>query len=131
MRLSLSQFSRLMREKSFRTQESIEKVAEQIRRLMYQQARKNATTYPKRRTGELYNSIRAFIRPGRDRLNIGLTAGNQKAFYAGFVESGTKRISPRFYLKRANDKFAPLLSDRLKVYLRLYIENPKYYGPGL
>ena len=130
MRLTLSEFSRLMREKSFRTQESIEKIAEQIRRLLYQQARKNATTYPKRRTGELYKSIQAFIRPGRSALKIGLTAGNETAFYAGFVEGGTRRMAPRYYLKRANDKIAPKLSDQLKLYLRLYVENPKYYGPG-
>ena len=130
MTMSLSEFSRLMREKSFRTQDSVEKIAEVIRRMLYRQARKNATTYPKRRTWELYKSIQAFIRPTRDALTVGLTAGNETAFYAKFVEEGTRRMMPRYYLKRANEKINPLLSDRLRLYLRLYIKNPKYYGQG-
>ena len=129
MTMSFKEFQEMLRKKAANTQKSVEGVAEQIRRQLVRNARRNATRYPKRRTGNLYDSIMATVKPTSETLDIKLTAGNEVAYYALFVEKGTSRgIAPRFYLQRAFDKVNETIPKRLSLYLRTYLEDPSYYG---
>ena len=126
--LSFSQFVELMSDKSKRTNQTFEKLAVRVRRQLSYEAKKNATTFPRRRTSELYKSIIATLKPTQDELNITLSAGNETAYYARFVELGTVKMEPRFYLKRAYSKVNNFLPKDLKRYLGMYLRDPDFYG---
>ena len=127
--LTYKAFEDMLRQKAFNTQKSIENVAKHIQQQLQRRARKNATRYPKRITGNLYDSIIATVKPTTDSLDISLTAGNEVAYYALFVEKGTSRgIAPRYYLQRAFDSVNEKIPQKLSAFLRLYLQNPKYYG---
>jgi HK97 gp10 family phage protein len=117
-----------MSDKSKRTNQTFEKLAVRVRRQLSYEAKKNATTFPRRRTSELYKSIIATLKPTQDELNITLSAGNEVAYYARFVELGTVKMQPRFYLKRAYSKVNEFLPKDLKRYLGMYLRNPDFYG---
>ena len=125
--LSFPQFVELMSDKSKRTNQTFEKLAVRVRRQLSYEAKKNATTFPRRRTSELYKSIIATLKPTQDELNITLSAGNETAYYARFVELGTVKMEPRFYLKRAYSKVNEFLPKDLKQYLGMYLRNPDFY----
>ena len=112
----------MMRKKSFNTQESIEKAGKEIRNQLFRKTRKNATVYPKRITGELYRSIRANLNTTSEGLKIDLTSGNNTAFYARFVEKKTK------FMFRASASINKSLPEKLRLYVKLYIKDPKFYG---
>ena len=60
----------------------------------------STTGWPNYRTGNLFRSIQAEERVTRTGSEIAITAGNGIR-YAPYVEFGTRRIRPRFYLNRA------------------------------
>ena len=122
------EFVNMLHKKHRYTQRTFERLGNRIRKQLQYEAKKNATTYPRRRTGELYKSIKAHIRPAREELKIDLTAGNEIAFYAKYVEGGTIRMAPRFYLKRAFDKVESVVPEHLRSYFGMYLENPRFYG---
>ena len=126
--LSFPQFIDMLNQKHAYTQKTFEKLAVRVRRQLSYEAKKNATTFPRRRTSELYKSIVATLRPTQDELNITLQAGNEIAYYARYVELGTTRMQPRFYLKRAYEKVNSVLPNELKRYLGLYLRNLDFYG---
>jgi HK97 gp10 family phage protein len=126
--LSFPQFVELMSDKSKRTNQTFEKLSVRVRRQLSYEAKKNATTFPRRRTSELYKSIIATLKPTQNELNITLSAGNEVAYYARFVELGTVKMQPRFYLKRAYSKVNEFLPKDLKRYLGMYLRNPDFYG---
>jgi hypothetical protein len=129
MSMKFTEFVNMLHDKHRYTQRTFERLGNRIRKQLQYEAKKNATTYPKRRTGELYKSIKAQVRPTRDELKINLTAGNSSAYYALFVEKGTRRgLQGRFYLKRAYDKVNHVIPNDLKDYFGLYLENPRFYG---
>ena len=113
-------------------------LAGEIREQLLREARTNATHYPKRRTWELYKSIRTTQQVTGRKFDIGLTAGSDKgsgwksrprgAFYAIYVEKGTSKMRGRFYLERAFDKVNRTVPKRIARYMRLYLQDPKYYG---
>tara|TARA_R100000808_G_C2073229_1_gene99891 strand:+ start:292 stop:717 length:426 start_codon:yes stop_codon:yes gene_type:complete len=115
-----------------------ESLAGEIRAQLLREARTNATYYPQIRTKELWKSIRTFQQAKGRAFDIGLTAGSEigsgfqsrprGAYYAIFVEKGTSRMAPRFYLERAFDKVDQTVPNRIKRYMRAYLEDPKYYG---
>tara|TARA_Y100001973_G_scaffold67444_1_gene98515 strand:+ start:177 stop:533 length:357 start_codon:yes stop_codon:yes gene_type:complete len=70
--------------------------------------KKNATDFPRVRTGRLRSSITGLIdtKEGRPRMIL-RAGGNTKGApvrYAAFVEFGTKRMRPRLFLGRAMQK---------------------------
>ena len=120
-------------------------LAGEIREQLLRQARINATHYPKIRTKELWKSIRTTGQSTiysdmvtRKKFDIVLTAGSDKgsgwksrprgAFYAIYVEKGTSKMRGRFYLERAFDKVNRTVPKRIARYMRLYLQDPKYYG---
>ena len=84
---------------------------------MERDAKINATTYPRVRTGRLRSSINGFttMKMGESRvfLMAGGRVGGSEVNYARFVEHGTSRIAPRRYLGRSFDKELKRLPDRL------------------
>tara|TARA_R100000231_G_scaffold139107_1_gene119262 strand:+ start:183 stop:593 length:411 start_codon:yes stop_codon:yes gene_type:complete len=125
------QFVDLMNRKHLNTRKTFERLAVRVRRQLSYEAKKNATTYPRRRTGELYKSIKATVKPTQDEFLISLTAGNESAFYARFVELGTSgkgSMAPRYYLRRAFEKVNNFVPNDLRKYLGLYLRDPDFYG---
>lgn len=74
------------------------------------QAKKNATTYPRVRTGRLRSSITGLVdaKNGNPRaiLRAGGDTSGSPVNYARFVEFGTKYMQPRLFMGRAVQKIA-------------------------
>ncbi len=74
------------------------------------QAKKNATTYPRVRTGRLRSSITGLVdaKNGNQRvvLRAGGDSGGSPVNYARYVEFGTKFMQPRLFMGRAVQKIA-------------------------
>ena len=68
------------------------------------EAKKNATDYPKVRTGRLRSSITGIVdaKDGNPRavLRAGGNSGGVPVLYAKYVEFGTRKIAPRLFMKR-------------------------------
>lgn len=92
---------------------------------MERQAKLNATTFPKVRTGRLRNSItgKVLMKLGEPRIILraggsnvrGISEGAADVYYASDVELGQGNIKvPRFYLKRAIRKEKKTLEKQLQ-----------------
>ena len=68
------------------------------------EAKKNATDYPKVRTGRLRSSITGIVGARRGNLRALLRAGGNSGgapvLYAKYVEFGTRKMAPRLFMKR-------------------------------
>ena len=68
------------------------------------EAKKNATDYPKVRTGRLRSSITGIVdaKDGNPRavLRAGGNSGGTPVLYAKYVEFGTRKMAPRLFMKR-------------------------------
>lgn len=68
------------------------------------EAKKNATDYPKVRTGRLRSSITGIVdaKDGNPRavLRAGGNSGGVPVLYAKYVEFGTRKMAPRLFMKR-------------------------------
>ena len=68
------------------------------------EAKKNATDYPKVRTGRLRSSITGIVdaKDGNPRavLRAGGNSGGVPVLYARYVEFGTRKMAPRLFMKR-------------------------------
>lgn len=84
---------------------------------MERDAKINATTYPRVRTGRLRSSITGFstMKMGESRvfLRAGGSVGGFEVNYARKIELGDPPIAPRKYLGRAFDKELKRLPNRL------------------
>ena len=74
------------------------------------EAKRNATDYPRVRTGRLRSSITGLVstKDARPRMTL-MAGGNTKGApvnYAKFVEFGTRYIRPRLFMGRAMKKVA-------------------------
>lgn len=74
------------------------------------EAKRNATDYPRVRTGRLRSSITGLVstKDARPRMIL-MAGGNTKGApvnYAKFVEFGTRYIKPRLFMGRAMKKVA-------------------------
>ena len=101
---------------------------------MERQAKINATTFPKVRTGRLRNSITGLVmmKSGEPMIKLraggsnvrGITEGLGTVYYAENVELGRGNIRvPRFYLKRALDKEKKTLDKKLEEALLRATQN--------
>ena len=90
-------------------------------------AQLNATIDPKVQSGDLFNSIRTIRTKSQNEVAITLTAGNNIAFYAPFLEYGTKdgRLYPREFLKKAHDRTLKRVPTELKNIAKLYLDDIK------
>jgi len=102
-------------------------------------AKRNATSFPKVRTGRLRNSIMgSVVRFQEDEYLIlragGLTAPNRPfsesadVVYAAIQEfgGGTQRIVPKFYLQRARDRVLPRFNIDLEKALEATLKGKEY-----
>ena len=68
------------------------------------EAKKNATDYPRVRTGRLRSSITGIVdaKDGNPRavLRAGGNSGGTPVLYAKYVEFGTRKMAPRLFMKR-------------------------------
>ena len=87
------------------------------------QARLNATIDPKRRTGNLYNTISAPMKKSSYGFFVALQAGSSTVNYAPFVELGTSRMYPRLFLERARQKEEKKLPAELKKFVTIFTKT--------
>lgn len=119
--MTYPQFRIFMRNRSKNFMASLDMTLEKERLALENIAKKNATTYPKIRTGNLYNSIRAAKQRKDNLILINLNAGGDSAPYAKYVEFGTRKMEPRAYLRRAFDKVDEGMEKSLSRFTRLYL----------
>jgi HK97 gp10 family phage protein len=92
------------------------------------EAKRNATDYPRVRTGRLRSSITGLVstKDARPRMIL-MAGGNTKGApvnYAKFVEFGTRYIRPRLFMGRAMKKVATNeVRKELRNLLRLSVEG--------
>ena len=120
--MNLNDFSRLVDARNVEKR-LVKWAYKQLRAPLQKEAKHNATTYPMRRTGNLYRSIKAFVNSDQSRLWVSLQAGNETAFYAKFVERGTIHMAPRYYLKRARDMVVNDLDQKIKNQLNIHFKK--------
>lgn len=82
-------------------------------------ARIQATIDPKYRTGKLHDSIRSQVGKARHSgvYDVILKSGNNQAFYAKYVEFGTRRIYPRLFMEKSIEKEKKNLPEHLRALL--------------
>ena len=92
------------------------------------EAKRNATDYPRVRTGRLRSSITGLVstKDARPRMIL-MAGGNTKGApvnYARYVEFGTRYIKPRLFMGRAMKKIATNeVRKELRNLLRLSVEG--------
>ncbi len=117
----LSKFIEKLFKKSTSLPDAIFNEVQELQSSLLKKARLNATIDPRRRSGNLYNSISA------DRVKVGkksriiLQAGDQKVNYAGYVEFGTSRMYPRLYLTKAFAEVERETPKRLSRFISTYM----------
>ena len=106
--ISLAQFQHRMRRADQRLVKTLFRKLKILSLKAEADGKKNATDFPRVRTGRLRSSITGLIdtKEGRPRMIL-RAGGNTKGApvrYAAFVEFGTKRMRPRLFLGRAMQK---------------------------
>ena len=106
--ISLAQFQHRMRRADQRLVKTLFKKLKILSLKAEADGKRNATDYPRVRTGRLRSSITGLIdtKEGRPRMIL-RAGGNTKGApvrYAAFVEFGTKKMRPRLFLGRAMQK---------------------------
>tara|TARA_R100000654_G_scaffold21770_1_gene43929 strand:- start:299 stop:667 length:369 start_codon:yes stop_codon:yes gene_type:complete len=107
--------------KAKKLDDSLSKDLSEIESKLLKRARLNATIDPRRRTGNLYESISVGKIKVDNKTRIILQAGNQKVNYAGYVEFGTSRMYPRLYLTKAQRETEREMSKKLQQFASLYM----------
>ena len=90
------------------------------------EAKKNATDYPKVRTGRLRSSITGIVdaKDGNPRavLRAGGNSGGVPVLYAKYVEFGTRKMAPRLFMKRGIETALKDADKELKNLLSLSLQ---------
>ena len=121
--MELKDFVKRLFEKSIKLDKELASDMVEVKSRLLEEARLNATIYPRRISGDLYNSIKVGDTIVDNRYRLFLQAGDQKVNYAGFVEFGTNRMAPRLYLTKAYSKIDNDLPQRLKKFISLYLRT--------
>lgn len=106
--ISLAQFQTRMRKADQRIVKTLFTKLRALSLKAEAEAKRNATDYPRVRTGRLRSSITGLVDTKNARPRLLLVAGgNTKGApvnYAKFVEFGTRYIRPRLFIGRAMQK---------------------------
>lgn len=109
--------------------ELLKELTKQLRKsalILEKEAKINATTYPRVRTGTLRRSITGLVDSPQGTSRVVLRAGGlnqgQDLRYAKYVEFGTRFIRPRLYLGRAVDAELQRLPNRLSILLNAVLD---------
>jgi len=106
--ISLAQFQTRMRKADQRIVKTLFTKLRALSLKAEAEAKRNATDYPRVRTGRLRSSITGLVDTKNARPRLLLVAGgNTKGApvnYAKFVEFGTRYIRPRLFMGRAMQK---------------------------
>jgi HK97 gp10 family phage protein len=106
--ISLAQFQQRMRKADQRLVKTLFTKLRALSLKAEAEAKRNATDYPRVRTGRLRSSITGLVDTKNARPRLLLVAGgNTKGApvnYARFVEFGTKYMRPRLFMGRAMQK---------------------------
>lgn len=108
--ISLAQFQDRMRRADQRLIKALFQRLKVLSLKAEAEAKRNATDYPRVRTGRLRSSITGLVstKDAAPRMIL-MAGGNTKGApvrYARFVEFGTKRMQPRLFMGRAMKKVA-------------------------
>lgn len=117
--LSFDQFVKGAQKANRRLIKELNAILQKSALRMERDAKKNATSFPKVRTGRLRSSILGLVDSPQGTPRIVLRAGGQNAGsdvdYAKYQEFGTQFIQPpRLFLGKAVSREKDRLSDRLK-----------------
>lgn len=122
MSITIGQLRKKLKEQNVRLVKELDKEAKIIALLLEREAKINATTYPKVRTGRLRSSIMGTFETKDGNPEIILKAGGQSGGkvvnYAAALEFGKGKIKPRFYLGRAMTKVQSDLPTKLQDLLK-------------
>ena len=132
--VSFKQFIKLVRETEDELVQELGRILIASAARMERQAKINATTFPKVRTGRLRNSITGLVmmKSGEPRIVLraggsnvrGLTKGVGDVYYAEDVELGKGNVRvPRYYLRRALRKEQKTLEKKLGDALKRAMTN--------
>lgn len=106
--ISLAQFQQRMRKADQRLVKTLFIKLRALSLKAEAEAKRNATDYPRVRTGRLRSSITGLVDTKNARPRLLLRAGGNTngapVNYASFVEFGTKRMRPRLFMGRAMQK---------------------------
>ena len=113
--LSFNDLLRRLREADDRLIAELERTLQISALRMERDAKINATTFPRVRTGRLRSSITGFVDStlGSPRVRLEAGRAGSNVDYADFVEFGTRYIRPRLFLGRAINAEQQRLPDRL------------------
>ena len=122
--ISLAQFQNRMRKADQRIVKTLFTKLRALSLKAEAEAKRNATDYPRVRTGRLRSSITGLVDTKNARPRLLLVAGgNTKGApvnYAKFVEFGTRYIRPRLFMGRAMQKIErDQVLDELRNFLNL------------
>jgi hypothetical protein len=121
--LSFDDFLKRVREADNRLLLELERVLIRSALRMERDAKLNATSYPKVRTGRLRSSITGLVDAPLGSPRVVLRAGGSTSGtdvdYAEYVEFGTRYIKPRLFLGRAVNAESQRLPDRLSSLLNV------------
>ena len=115
MTITIDQFNEVLRNQPFKLENQLIKGMKETGFQLEEQAKENATTYPRVYTGRLRNSIQTDSIKMGDGFGIRLRAGGQgikgignnppaDVNYAAKIEFGDGQIAPRLFLRRAMDQ---------------------------
>ena len=121
--MQLKDFIKRLFQKSITLDKELASEMVEVKSKLLEEARLNATIYPRRISGDLFNSIKVGDTIVDNKYRLFLQAGDQKVNYAGFVEFGTSRMAPRLYLSKAYSKIDNDLPGRLKKFINLYLRT--------
>lgn len=125
--MKLKSFIKSLFKRQNKLDERIMKGVQTVEDTLLGRAQLIATIDPKVQSGDLFNSIRTIRKKNNDEVEITLTAGNNLAYYAPFIEYGTNdgRLYPREFLKKAHDRTLKKIPMELKNIAKLYLEDIK------
>ena len=123
--MNLKSFIKSLFKRKNKLDDRIMKGVQTIEETLLGRAQLIATIDPKVQSGDLFNSIRTIRKKTNDEVEIRLTAGNNLAYYAPFIEYGTKdgRLYPREFLKKAHDRTLKRVPAELRNIAKLYLED--------
>ena len=125
--LTFAQFEERMRRADKRLVKSLHKQLTILALQSARQAKKNATTYPRVRTGRLRSSITGFVDAKSGNPRMFLRAGGDTrgapVRYARFVEFGTEYMDERLFMGRAIKKTIQEAPKELRDVLRISLSK--------
>ena len=126
MKISMRDWTALLLDQSTGLDDWVDLLGNTVKDQYVKHAKENAAgNWPNRISHDLWRSILGKVRKEKNMVEVALQAGNEKAFYAKFVELGSSKYNVpfvgRFYLKRSfdlnNQKIKSVIEKKFDLFL--------------